>query len=243
VGDKGATGDTGPTGVTGATGSAGAGKYDGITLGLNVNGSLEVKNQKLAEAYGGTNQATYTTGDILYASAANTLSKLTVGAAGNSLVSRGGIPSWESLSGRHRSLVVLGADVANSTTSLADVTGLSFNVVAGTTYKFYALVAYASAATTTGSRWTINGPTTSLLAYSSSYSLTATSNTFNTATAYSIPAAANASSATTTGNVAVIEGMITPSANGTVQVRFASEVAGSAITAKAGSTLEWWTTY
>jgi hypothetical protein len=31
-----------------------------------------------------------------------------------------------------------------------------------------------------------------------------------------------------------------PSASGTVVVRFASEIAGSAIIAKAGSTLEWW---
>ena len=34
-------------------------------------------------------------------------------------------------------------------------------------------------------------------------------------------------------NVAVIEGTITPSANGTVIARFASEVLSSAITAKA----------
>lgn len=41
------------------------------------------------------------------------------------------------------------------------------------------------------------------------------------------------------GNIATIEGYISPSANGTVIARFASEVASSAITAKAGSFVEF----
>lgn len=49
----------------------------------------------LTETRGGTNQTTYTTGDILYASAANTLSKLAIGTSGQLLrVSAGGIPEW-----------------------------------------------------------------------------------------------------------------------------------------------------
>lgn len=39
----------------------------------------------------------------------------------------------------------------------------------------------------------------------------------------------------TGSNIAVIEGFITPSANGTVIARFASEITASAIVAKAGS--------
>lgn len=48
----------------------------------------------LTEVRGGTNQTTYTTGDTLYASAANTLSKLAIGTAGQVLTVAGGIPSW-----------------------------------------------------------------------------------------------------------------------------------------------------
>lgn len=44
--------------------------------------------------HGGTNQTTWATGDLLYASAANTLSKLTIGATGTVLKVAGGIPSW-----------------------------------------------------------------------------------------------------------------------------------------------------
>jgi hypothetical protein len=46
------------------------------------------------ETQGGTNQTTYTTGDILYSSAANTLSKLGIGTEGYSLTVSSGIPAW-----------------------------------------------------------------------------------------------------------------------------------------------------
>jgi hypothetical protein len=49
---------------------------------------------KIAEAYGGTNQSTYTTGDLLYASGANTLAKLAVGSTDQVLTVRSGAPSW-----------------------------------------------------------------------------------------------------------------------------------------------------
>ena len=139
-------------------------------------------------------------------------------------------------------LVVLATDVTNSDVSantIADVTGLSFTVKAGSKYYFKAVIAYTSATTTTGSRWSINGPTSpTLLNYKSTYTIDATSQTTNFATAYQIPAASNASSLTT-GNVATIEGIIVPSTDGTVTVQFASEVSGSAIVAKAGSILQW----
>jgi hypothetical protein len=142
-----------------------------------------------------------------------------------------------------RNIVSLSADVINNNAvanTLADVTGLSFSVTSGVTTNFSCQVIYTAAATTTGSRWSINGPATSLLAYRSEYARLATAVTTDNLVAYNTPAASNTTSAATTGNVARIEGMLTPSANGTVIVRFASEVAASAITAKAGSTCEYW---
>lgn len=52
---------------------------------------------KVSEAFGGTNQSTYATGDTLYASAANTLSKLTIGSTGQVLTVVGGIPQWAAI--------------------------------------------------------------------------------------------------------------------------------------------------
>ncbi len=142
------------------------------------------------------------------------------------------------------SRVVLGSDVINNNAvanSIADVTGLSFPVVTGQRYGFRFQIAYTAAATTTGSRWALQGPATSQLIIASNYSLTTTSRTFNEAVGYDLPAASSASSANTTGNTAFIRGTILPAADGTVIARFASEIASSAITAKAGSFVDYWT--
>lgn len=139
-------------------------------------------------------------------------------------------------------LVVLASDVVNANAvanSIADVTGLSFPVVAGQTFQFEFFIDYTAQATTTGSRWCINGPAFSRLMLQSNYGLTTTSLTFNQVGAYDQPAAANASSPLTTGNLAYMAGQITPAADGNVIARFASEIASSAITAKAGSLLKW----
>lgn len=144
-------------------------------------------------------------------------------------------------------IAVLAANVTNNNgtaNTIADVTGLSFPVTAGETYRFRFVIWYTAAATTTGSRWSINGPAITRLGYRSQYSLTATSETVNSGlAAYDLPAASNATSAQAAGsavaNHAIVEGIITAGANGNVIARFASEVASSAITALAGSYVEY----
>ena len=70
--------------------------------------------------------------------------------------------------------------------------------------------------------------------------MTATTQTLNHGlSTYGVPAASSSSSAATAGNIAVIEGVITPTAAGTVIARFASEVASSAIVAKAGASVQY----
>ena len=53
-----------------------------------------VSTGTLAYDQGGTGQTTYAAGDIVYASAINTLSKLTVGTTGQVLKVAAGVPSW-----------------------------------------------------------------------------------------------------------------------------------------------------
>lgn len=140
-------------------------------------------------------------------------------------------------------IVVLSGDVTNNNAianTMQDVTGLSFPVVGGKTYWFEFFIFFTAAATSTGSRWSINGPAFTGLNYESRYSLTTTTETRNALLqAYDLPAASNATSAATGNNWAKIEGMITPSADGTVIARFASEVSSSAIVAKAGSFVKY----
>lgn len=142
--------------------------------------------------------------------------------------------------GANRTIAIVATDVVNddaNADTLASVTGLSAALVSGATYKFRAVIAYNSAATTTGARFTVNGPTATHLNYTYRNTLTATTEMFGYATAYQIPAAAGATSLAA-GNIAIVEGQVTPSADGTLQVQFASEVSASAVTVLAGSSLE-----
>jgi hypothetical protein len=58
-----------------------------ISLSSEVTGTLPAVN-------GGTSQSTWTTGDLLYASGTNTLTKRAIGSAGNVLTVSGGVPTW-----------------------------------------------------------------------------------------------------------------------------------------------------
>jgi len=148
-----------------------------------------------------------------------------------------GFVKYGDVSGGPLKVAVVGASQANTATdTLADVTGLLIAVTSGVTYHFRVFCTYDSSSTAVGSRWSINGPATpTYLAYESRYSLSATSETFNNGlSTYQLPVAANGTSAATTGNTAFIEGTITPSASGSLQVQFAKEGAAGSITFKNG---------
>ena len=53
----------------------------------------------IASAYGGTGFTTYATGDLIYSSAANTLSKLPIGSTNQVLTVVGGVPTWAASTG------------------------------------------------------------------------------------------------------------------------------------------------
>lgn len=140
------------------------------------------------------------------------------------------------------SATVLTADVTNNNAvanTIADITGLSVAVQAGQFYHFRAVVPFTSTLLTNGSRFSITGPAspTSLVYRSSVPTGTAAQKLNEGLTAYDLPAAASTDSLLT-GNLAIVEGIIKPSADGTLKVRFASELAaGNSITAKVGACL------
>lgn len=70
---------------------------DIATVGTIITGAWQAT--KISEGYGGTNQSGYLTGDMLYASASNTLSKLGIGLSSQMLIVNTGVPSWQSMSG------------------------------------------------------------------------------------------------------------------------------------------------
>jgi len=64
----------------------------------NTSGSAASLSATLAVASGGTNITSYTTGDIIYASASGTLAKLGIGSTGQVLTVTGGLPSYAATS-------------------------------------------------------------------------------------------------------------------------------------------------
>lgn len=70
-----------------ANGGTGTTSTTFVNLATNVTGTLPATN-------GGTAQSTYTTGDMIYAAATNTLAKRAVGTTGQVLTVSGGIPTW-----------------------------------------------------------------------------------------------------------------------------------------------------
>lgn len=133
--------------------------------------------------------------------------------------------------------VVLASDVTNNNAvanTIASVTGLSFPVTNGKKYWFRFVIQYTAAVSTTGSRWSISGPG-GTMRYRSEYTSGANTQTLiEGLTAHDLPAASNGNSVVA-GDHAVIEGFYEASSDGDVIARFASEVASSAIVAKAGS--------
>lgn len=132
------------------------------------------------------------------------------------------------------------SDVADSTaTSNTDITNLNFPVAANRMYWFRAMIPFTSAATTTGAEFGVDVPgTATFLAWTTQYPSTATAEEFTNSATDDGGVAATAS-ATTTGNMAIVEGFCKTPTAGNIQLRMDTEVGSSAITVKAGAFIEY----
>ncbi|MEK6606983.1 MAG: hypothetical protein AABZ30_04910, partial [Myxococcota bacterium] len=110
---------TGNLGDISATGLVSVGTWQGSTV---------------AQGYGGTGQSVYSAGDLLYANAAATLTKLGVGGAGQVLTVAGGLPVWSAVPAHAHATLTRGAGMS----------GASYDGTGATTWD----VAYGTAAST-----------------------------------------------------------------------------------------------
>lgn len=137
------------------------------------------------------------------------------------------------------------ADVTNATITFADVTGLTFEMLANKTYIIEVWLIFQSSATATGAKFALNGPASevavvlhavipiSLSLYASSPTMA--SRTYDRGTPSVSIDTANADM------LAMLHGIVRNGANaGTLAVRFACEVETSpGVTVKAGSVLRY----
>lgn len=134
----------------------------------------------------------------------------------------------------------LSADAASNAVALAD-TGLSFPVVSGTVYRFEAYLAYRTAALTTGIR--IGAAFPGVTAFAASVRIAGfaadgvDSEFVGALSASGDSVVSTAVVAANTDHLAVVEGLILPSADGTFKLQHATEIANSAATVRRGSHL------
>lgn len=162
--------------------------------------------------------------------------RLTVGTAANahSPVAKQGEGSG---GGDPWSWSILAADVANNTVMLAPVTGLSFTAAANSRYLVEVIGTFQSAASTTGIALALDIPSGSVSGHGFHLVSTNGVNRFD-------QIADNAVIGTTSGtrasnvNIPISARFIVAigATGGSVQLQFRSEIAGSAVTLKAGLT-------
>ena len=120
-----------------------AGSYTNGTWNGNAIGAI----------YGGTAQTSYTTGDVLYASATNTLSKLGIGTTGQALTVVGGVPAWATINAG-----ATGGGTDQIFWNNGQTVNTSYSIPANTNSGTFGPVSISSGATITvnaSSTWTI----------------------------------------------------------------------------------------
>ena len=123
----------------------------GLTPSTSTTGAVTLSGT-LGVPSGGTGFSTYATGDLIYASATNTLSKLTAGTNGYVLTLAGGVPTWASSTGGVTSFSggTTGLTPNTATTGAITLAGTLNAVNGGTGFATYATgdIVYASATNT-----------------------------------------------------------------------------------------------
>jgi hypothetical protein len=117
------------------------------TLGTITTGTWQ--GTAVGATFGGTGQTTYATGDILYASAANTLSKRAIGTTGQVLTVVAGVPTWADTSNFQGTGQTIGAVTD-------DLITVPLGAVAGT-FQFEARVKGYESGTPAGCGYNIYG--------------------------------------------------------------------------------------
>lgn len=150
---------------------------DGLTPSSSTTGAITLAGT-LGAISGGTGFSTYATGDLIYASATNTLSKLAAGTNGYVLTLAAGIPSWSALP-------ATGVSITNDTTTNSSLYPLFTTATSGSVTTQYV----------SSTKYTYNPSLGTLSSPQISASNGIVVNSKTVATSYSIPSGSSAMSA------------------------------------------------
>jgi hypothetical protein len=128
--------------------------------------------------------------------------------------------------------LVVASNVVNIGTTFEDVTGLSFAVTAGKTYKWRATVSFGITSGT--AMLSSNGPTTTINNARFTLATSATANSISNQTTYD----SGTNVAITSNGLVTADGIFRVSASGTWTIRFRCSIGGN-FTIRAGSVLEY----
>ena len=98
------------------------------TIGAHTHDAADITTGTLAQARGGTGFSTYAAGDLLYASAVNTLSKRSIGTAGQVLTVVSGMPTWATASGGGSGVTTMAAIGSTPNANAATISGTTLNL-------------------------------------------------------------------------------------------------------------------
>ena len=138
-------------------------------------------------------------------------------------------------------LVKLTADRTSTVTSFANITDLTFNVLANTDYIFEAFLLFRSATTTTGIAFAATVPASPVaFAMYRTIPISLTATAVGESRANDSGAASSGVDTVNVDNIALLTGILRNGANaGAVTLRFASEVAATSVIVRTGSLLRW----
>lgn len=128
--------------------------------------------------------------------------------------------------------LVVASNVVNVGTTFEDVTGLSFAMTAGKTYKWRATISFGTVSGTI--MFSTNGPTTTLNNSRFTMTTSATANSISNQVTYD----SGTNVVATSNGLCTADGIVRVSASGTWTVRFRCSVGGN-LTIRAGSVLEY----
>jgi hypothetical protein len=149
-----------------------------------------------------------------------------------------GFQGFQGATGSGVNVIYLASDVSTNSAVVTDITGFTITVQANKTYTIFGQFGTQGPNTTVGVRYSLNGPTSSLIRYGVEGTATTATYVNSTANTFNVPLTSVGASSNTTTKTSFFATVTTTSA-GTISVKHAPSTGGTTVFTKAGSFIYW----